>query len=50
MLLPFISSREVCFNYTEVINCSSWIAQTVSQEHGDIHGRDFTNAAFSLQS
>lgn len=50
MLLLFISSREMCFNYSELINCSSWIVQTVSQEHGDIHGHDFTDAAFCLQS
>lgn len=48
MLLPFISSREMCFNYTEVINCSLWIVQTVSQEHDDIHRHDFTDAAFCL--
>lgn len=50
MLLPFISSHEMCFNYTEVINFSSWIVQTVSQEHGDIYRHDFTEAAFCLQS
>lgn len=37
MPLLFISSHETCFNYSEVINCSLWIVQTVSQEHGDIH-------------
>lgn len=50
MLLPFISSCEMCFNYTEVINCSSQIVETVSEEHGDILRHDFTDAAFCLQS
>lgn len=44
-----------CFSLSAVVKCvlitRKWLTVwTVSQEHGDIHGHDFSDAAFSLQS